>query len=95
MQLQGKTPETANAAAYNTIIADGFTDYGVGVNTCCFGEDIRDPVPAFTSRIDHVLGKGAVEELSSSLIGDDQSNRSGTGLWPTDHGGVDAKLEVG
>lgn len=86
---------TANAAAYNTVIADGFTDYGVEVNTCCFSEDIRDAVPAFTSRIDHVLGKGAIEELSSTLIGVDQANRSGTGLWPTDHGGVDAKLRIG
>ena len=42
-----------------------------------------------------VLGKGAVEELDSKLIGDDPANRSGTDLWPTDHGGVVAKLKVG
>ena len=66
------------------------------MNTCCFGEDLRDDPPAaFTSRIDHVLGKGAVEELDSKRIGDDPDNRSGTELWPTDHAGVVAKLKVG
>ena len=88
-------PSGENNDAYETIIGDGFVDKGVGVNTCCFGEDIRDATPNFTSRIDHVLGKGPVEELSSFLIGTDQANRSGTGLWPTDHGGVVAKLRVG
>ena len=87
---------TANSAAYETVIADGFTDYGVEVNTCCWGEDLRDDPPsAFTSRIDHVLGKGAVEELSAVGVGDDPANRTGTGLWPTDHLGVVSKLKVG
>ena len=88
-------PSAGNNDAYETVIADGFADRGVDVNTCCFGEDLRDPVPAFTSRIDHVMGKGAVEELSSALLGVNQDNRSGTGLWPTDHGGVLARLKVG
>jgi endonuclease/exonuclease/phosphatase family metal-dependent hydrolase len=87
---------TPNAAAYNSVIAGGFSDYGLEVNTCCWGEDIRDAPPsAFTSRIDHVLGKGAVSELSSTLIGNDPANRTGTGLWPTDHGGVVGQLLVG
>jgi endonuclease/exonuclease/phosphatase family metal-dependent hydrolase len=89
-------PSGGNNDAYETVIADGFSDYGVEVNTCCFGEDLRDDPPAaFTSRIDHVLGKGEVSEISANLIGDDPANRSGTGLWPTDHGGVVAKLQVG
>ncbi|MDX6586540.1 MAG: hypothetical protein QOI31_1013, partial [Solirubrobacterales bacterium] len=86
---------------YNTIVGDeyaqdgGFADYGVEVDTCCFDEDIRDAAPAFTSRIDHVLGKGEVSELSSELIGTDQANRSATGLWPTDHLGVVSQLLIG
>jgi hypothetical protein len=87
---------TANAAAYNTIIGAGFTDYGVTENTCCWGEDLRDDPPSdFSSRIDHVLGKGAVEGLSAVLIGNDPTNRTATGLWPTDHAGVVAQLRVG
>lgn len=87
---------TANAAAYGRFITDGFADYGVDVNTCCFNEDVNDTPPVtFTSRIDHVLGKGDVAPISATLIGNDPDNRSGFGLWPTDHGGVVASLEVG
>jgi hypothetical protein len=86
---------TDDKAAYNSVIAGGFTDFGVSVDTCCFGEDVRDPAPMFDSRIDHVLGKGAVQGISADLIGVDPANRTGTGLWPTDHGGVVAQLKVG
>jgi endonuclease/exonuclease/phosphatase family metal-dependent hydrolase len=90
----------ADAAAYNLIVGNesaedgGFADRGVEENTCCFGEPVTDPVPAFTSRIDHVLSRGPVSELSSQLIGVDPDLRTNTGLWPTDHGGVVARLRV-
>ena len=88
-------PSGGNNDAYESVIADGFSDYGVEVNTCCHDEDLlNDPPAAFTSRIDHVMGKGNVSELSSKLIGDWAENRSGFGLWPTDHGGVVAQLHV-
>ena len=89
-------PSGGNNEAYESVIADGFSDYGVESNTCCFGEDLRDDPPGtFTSRIDHVMGKGAVSEISSVRIGDDPANRTGIELWPTDHLGVVSKLLVG
>jgi hypothetical protein len=88
-------PAGGNNDAYETVVADGFSDYGVESDTCCFGEDLRDPTPAFTSRIDHVMGKGNVSEISSVRIGDDPTNRTATGLWPTDHAGVVSKLLIG
>lgn len=89
-------PSAGNNDAYETVVADGFSDYGVEVNTCCHDEDLlNDPPAAFTSRIDHVMGKGAVAEKSSFLIGDDETKRSGFGMWPTDHGGVVSKLKIG
>ena len=88
-------PSGGNNDAYETVIADGFADLGVEENTCCFGEDLRDdPPPAFTSRIDHVMGKVGVTELSSQLVGADATKRTGTGLWPSDHGGVVSTLRV-
>ena len=88
---------TANSAAYETVIAGGFTDYGVEVNTCCWGEDLRDDPPAaFTSRGSTTCSARARSRSSTSkLIGDDPDNRTGTELWPTDHAGVVAKLKVG
>ena len=94
-------PETANDAAYNLIVGNesptdgGFADRGVAVNTCCWGELITDPPPsAFSSRIDHVLSRGSISEVSSALIGNDPALRTNTDLWPSDHGGVVAKLKV-
>jgi hypothetical protein len=90
----------ADAAAYNLIVGNenpgdgGFADRGIEDNTCCFGELITDDAPDFGSRIDHVLSRGPVSELSSRLIGVDPSLRTDTGLWPTDHGGVVARLQV-
>ena len=87
--------------AYNALVgtegpADaGFMDLGVEVDTCCFSETMHEDVPLFTSRIDHILGRGEVSEVSSALIGDDPALRTDTGLWPSDHGGVVAKLKVG
>jgi endonuclease/exonuclease/phosphatase family metal-dependent hydrolase len=90
----------ADAEAYNLIVGEeeptdgGFADRGIGENTCCFSELIFDPAPAFGSRIDHVLSRGRVAELSSQLIGVDPTLRTDTGLWPSDHGGVVARLRV-
>ena len=87
---------TANAAAYNTVTGAGFIDYGILQDTCCHGADLLDTPPAsFSSRIDHVVAKGEVSPLKSWLLGDDADNRTPTGLWPSDHGGVVAKLKVG
>ena len=90
-----------DAAAYDLIVGNddpgdgGFTDRGVEVNTCCFGASITDPPPAdFGSRIDHVLSRGRVHELASQLIGADPALRTDTDLWPSDHGGVVARLRV-
>ena len=90
------------STAYNTIVGSetpedgGFTDLGVEENTCCFSETLfEDPPVTFTSRIDHVLGRGKVSEVDSTRIGDDPALRTNTGLWPTDHLGVVATLKVG
>lgn len=89
-------PDTEECEAYETVVGAGFIDRGVSVDTCCFSADLRDAPPAaFSSRIDHVLGKGAVIAQSTKLIGDDAGNRTPFGLWPSDHGGVVAKLKVG
>lgn len=86
---------TDNNAAYETVVNAGFVDRGVTVPTCCHDADLRnDPPAAFTSRIDHVLSRGSVSRLGASLIGVDPVLRTPTELWPTDHGGVVARLRV-
>jgi endonuclease/exonuclease/phosphatase family metal-dependent hydrolase len=93
---------TPNAAAYGLIAGDaynegaGFVDRGVTVNTCCHDADLLNPVASFDSRIDHVLtnAPGRIKKISAKLIGADPAFRTPTGLWPSDHGGVVARLRV-
>ncbi len=88
---------TDNNDAYEAVIAGGFTDLGLpsGTNTCCFGEDIRDAAPMFDSGSITSLARASWTGSAADLIGIDPDNRSGTNLWPTDHGGVVAQLKVG
>jgi endonuclease/exonuclease/phosphatase family metal-dependent hydrolase len=85
--------------AYNVLIGSGLVDTWPVANpgnpglTCCFSELLDDPSPSvFSSRIDHVLTKGAVGVVSSRVYGTDQDNRAAGGLWPSDHAGVAAAL---
>jgi endonuclease/exonuclease/phosphatase family metal-dependent hydrolase len=63
---------------------------------CCFKrEDITDPPPApFDHRIDHVLATSTLPATFASVIGDDPGNRTASGLWPSDHGGVVVTLRL-
>jgi endonuclease/exonuclease/phosphatase family metal-dependent hydrolase len=85
---------TANAAAYGQFTGDGFVDVGVTVNTCCHADSLLNPPPAsFSSRIDHILSRPGLQRLGGSLTGDDASERTPTGLWPSDHGGLFSVLK--
>lgn len=87
--------------AYNVLLSGGLADTWTSANpgdpgyTFGFGELVDDPSPAglFNQRIDHVMTKGSVAVASSRLIGLSQLNRTASGLWPSDHAGVVAKLK--
>ena len=86
--------------AFGALLAGGLTDTWTSANpgdpgyTFGFGELVDDPSPAglFNQRIDHVMTKGDVAVASSRLIGLDPANRTASGLWPSDHAGLVAKL---
>lgn len=87
--------------AFDTLLAGGLSDTWASVNpgnpgyTFGFGELVDDPSPAglFNQRIDHVMTNGAVATASSKLIGLDPGNRTASGLWPSDHAGLVARLK--
>jgi endonuclease/exonuclease/phosphatase family metal-dependent hydrolase len=62
--------------------------------TCCHADDLRDPSPALRSRIDLVVLKGDVRAVSASIVGAAPSTRV-NGLWPSDHAGTVATLQLG
>ena len=92
----------AKPEAYRKFISAGLTDTWLSLRplrpgfSCCFKQEtIMDPPPApFDHRVDHVFAKGKVRVLRGEVIGGDPDNRSPSGLWPSDHGGVVMTLRL-
>lgn len=64
--------------------------------TCCQSETLDNPVSALSERIDHVMVRNrrrlgpfdAVGPVRAEVVGDTPRERTTSGLWPSDHGGV-------
>ena len=98
--LVGDFNSAANGStttSYATI-AGRFTDAYAKTNpgqpgfTCC--TDISAPAAMPGSRIDIVFYRGGVTAQAVEIIGVDPAKRSPMGLWPSDHAGVVASLQV-
>jgi hypothetical protein len=96
--LNSDAVEAGPFSAYANLVGVGFADTWLQVNpskpgfTCCNAPDLLNPTPTLTTRIDHVLTRPGLVVFKSQLVGTDQDNRTPTGLWPSDHAGVVAKL---
>lgn len=62
--------------------------------TCCFGNRLSDASDTLGSRIDLILGRGDITFLDAAVTGNDFSNRTSTGLWPSDHAGLVVQATV-
>jgi endonuclease/exonuclease/phosphatase family metal-dependent hydrolase len=87
-------PTISDENAYDQFANAGFADRGVSVDTCCHDADLLDAGGQFTERIDHVLTKPPLVQVSNDLTGDDPALRTPFGLWPSDHGGVVSTLRL-
>jgi endonuclease/exonuclease/phosphatase family metal-dependent hydrolase len=67
---------------------------GVPGPTCCQGPDLSHPESRLDQRIDYVWVRGA-RVVSSERLGADRAVRDAAGMWPSDHAGVHAVIEVG
>lgn len=80
---------------YGMLLGAGFADAAANAGlTCCHADDLRNPTPAFTQRIDLVLARGGFTPLRAEVVGDEQAVRDALGLWPSDHGGPVATLRL-
>jgi endonuclease/exonuclease/phosphatase family metal-dependent hydrolase len=64
--------------------------------TCCHASDLRDNA-ALTQRIDYVWVKpagGLLGPVRMKVFGDDAWERTASGLWPSDHAGLIARLRI-
>jgi len=59
-----------------------------------FGHDagLRNTAVNFTQRVDLVLYRGDLRAFGADVVGDELPDRTPSGLWPSDHGGVVATL---
>jgi len=88
-----------DGTAYQAFLSAGYVDIwqmdseGTG-NTCCQEDDLRNPVNNHSRRIDLIFVRNL--ELPDSVlthtVGDKPSDRSVSGLWPSDHAGVVAQI---
>ncbi len=87
------------AGAYGVLVAAGFADAwtlagsGPGL-TCCQDPFILSPVSLLTRRIDLVLFRGDFGVEGMEVVGGDPVDKTPSGLWPSDHAGVVATLEL-
>ena len=90
--------------AYAVLTGGGFADTwrpGAGSGfTFGLTETLKDAEPSFERRIDYVLARGlasgSLEQNQGEVTGDELGDRDpGTGLWPSDHAGVVARLAIG
>jgi endonuclease/exonuclease/phosphatase family metal-dependent hydrolase len=82
--------------AYQALLQGGFSDAWTegGGLTCCHADDLHDPDPTLTKRLDLVLTRGGFKTVSAEVVGDDPADRTPTGLWPSDHAGVVATMTL-
>jgi endonuclease/exonuclease/phosphatase (EEP) superfamily protein YafD len=96
----GGVPGQSDTPTYNNVIAAGFEDAWSqkrGANpgfTCCHAEDLRNPVPTLTERIDFVLVRGDLRPSTARRVGHKVDDLTSSGLWPSDHAGVWVALKL-
>jgi endonuclease/exonuclease/phosphatase family metal-dependent hydrolase len=78
--------------AFRALDDFGMNDNGA-VQSCCY-DDLFDPNAVFDHTVDHVLTKPRLRTLRAFVTGDDAGERTASGLWPSDHGGVVSRLRL-
>jgi endonuclease/exonuclease/phosphatase family metal-dependent hydrolase len=88
-------------AAYDALIGAGLQDAWGQLHPADPGytwgqaEDLRNPTSQANQRLDLVLSRGDVRTLDAAVVGNDPvADRTPSGLWPSDHFGVVAAMQI-
>jgi endonuclease/exonuclease/phosphatase family metal-dependent hydrolase len=85
---------------YADVLHAGFKDAWLQTNPHTPGytwgqaQNLLNPTSHLSERIDYVLTHGAVDALSMQVVGNRPSDRTASGLWPSDHAGIVATLQI-
>ena len=75
--------------------ADAFHEAGTGPGaTWGQAEDLRNPTSQLQQRLDWILYRGPARAVSATVVGADAHDRTPEGMWPSDHAGVLARLQL-
>jgi endonuclease/exonuclease/phosphatase family metal-dependent hydrolase len=91
-------PQDPTFQTYQAAISAGFVDAWSKTHpfdpgyTCCQAPNLMNAMTSLNQRIDLVLFRGGVSVVDTHLIGAQSSDRTPSGLWPSDHAGVVATL---
>ena len=80
------------AAGYQDAWAEVFPD--LPGFTCCQAQLVNNPLSQLSRRIDLILTRGTVGAQNIAVFGADLASKTASGLWPSDHAGVAAQLEL-
>ena len=89
-----------SAPAYSLLVSSVGADAWLKTNpsdpgyTCCFDAEVKDPTAKLDSRIDLVVIDDQVKATWAKVIGDEVRDMTSSGLWPSDHAGVVARLII-
>lgn len=92
-------PAGSTLATYQALISAGLVDawtqaHGLDPGlTCCQNPDLTNVTSQYTRRVDLVLLRGGISVRDIHLVGNNPSDRT-QGLWPSDHAGVVATLQI-
>ena len=91
--LNGTTSNPTVEYDFLDLLLDALAERGAGYHEVV-GATLTDPDNPLTSRIDLVLYSDEVKAPRATIVGDDPSDMTASGLWPSDHAGVVARLVV-
>ncbi|QES46654.1 endonuclease [Streptomyces venezuelae] len=95
----GAVPGT-NTPTYANLLAAGFRDAWTATRPnqpgFTFGQapGLRNPVSTLSQRIDYVLYRNGLKALKADRVGEESTDRTPSGLWPSDHAGVWSVLKL-
>lgn len=94
-------PMESKTNTYGNILDAGFVDtwlaVGGGIDaglTCCHDPDLLNAPSAFDQRIDFIFFGGFRGAGDLTLVGHEPSGRTASGLWPSDHAGLAARIRL-
>lgn len=87
------SPSTPSPSSYQTILGAGYIDTWMALTadpgeTCCHDDDLLNDTVSLGGRIDMIFHHGDLTPIASTVVGNQLSDRTPSGLWPSDHAGV-------